>query len=133
MRKPPEEEGKRWLQEAEYEFDSAIYLAEGKRYSLACFHCQQASEKALKAYLYSKGEEIVIGHSIVELCENAKKYSADFKPLKTEIGVLDGYYIPTRYPNGLPDSIPSKVYNKEEADKAIHLAGICIDFIKKNI
>jgi len=35
--------------------------------------------------------------------------------------VLDSYYIPTRYPNGLPDDIPARVYNREAATSALAL------------
>jgi len=33
--------------------------------------------------------------------------------------LLDQYYIPTRYPNGLPGGIPYKVYTWEQAQEAI--------------
>jgi HEPN domain-containing protein len=35
---------------------------------------------------------------------------------------VDGFYIPTRYPNGLPAGIPADVYTKEAAEPAIKLA-----------
>ncbi len=35
---------------------------------------------------------------------------------------LDKLYIPTRYPNGLPDSIPAEVFTEEEACEAIKTA-----------
>ena len=36
--------------------------------------------------------------------------------------IRDSYYIPTRYPNGLPDDIPANVYNREAATSALTLA-----------
>jgi HEPN domain-containing protein len=33
--------------------------------------------------------------------------------------VLDSFYIPTRYPNGLPGDIPARVYNRQSADAAL--------------
>lgn len=118
MRRESKEEALRWLEEAEYEFDTAKYLFDGGRYSTVCFHAQQCAEKALKAYLHYKGKEIVLGHSIVKLSEESSKYDLSFKKIVEECGILDSYYIPTRYPNGLPDSIPSKVYNKKNATDA---------------
>ena len=35
---------------------------------------------------------------------------------------LDKLYIPTRYPNGLPDSTPAEVYTREEAEDAMRIA-----------
>jgi HEPN domain-containing protein len=31
---------------------------------------------------------------------------------------LDQYYIPTRYPNGLPGGVPAEVFTKRQADEA---------------
>ena len=47
-------------------------------------------------------------------------------------GKLDGYYIPTRYPNGLPGSIPSRFYDDPaEALAAKNLAGGVIALVNK--
>ena len=46
-------------------------LAERGGYHIACFWAQQVGEKAIKAFLYAKGNEIVIGHSIERLCRDA--------------------------------------------------------------
>ena len=44
---------------------------------------------------------------------------------------LDKLYIPTRYPNGLPDLTPSEVYTEEEAYRAIESSKIIFEKIKK--
>jgi len=46
-------------------------------------------------------------------------------------GLLDQYYIPTRYPNGLPDGIPSEAYNKTQAREAVEGPGKLIAGIRK--
>ncbi len=35
---------------------------------------------------------------------------------------VDAYYIPTRYPNGLPDSIPARVYTRPVAVETLRMA-----------
>lgn len=35
---------------------------------------------------------------------------------------LDQYYIPTRYPNGLPGGVPAQVFTQKQASEAIGLA-----------
>jgi len=87
-----------------------------------CFLAQQAAEKALKAFLYARGEELVLGHSVRQLCQRAAEHDARFQPSLDDWGVLDSYYIPTRYPNGLPDDIPARVYNRQAAEGALALA-----------
>lgn len=47
----------------------ARYCLEGKRFHLTCFLAQQAAEKALKAFLYAKEEERVLG----QVAETSRK------------------------------------------------------------
>lgn len=39
--------------------------------------------------------------------------------LRRELAILDQYYIPTRYPNGLPGGLPFEVYTAEQAAAAV--------------
>jgi HEPN domain-containing protein len=43
--------------------------------------------------------------------------------------VLDGFYIPTRYPNGLPGGIPAEAYPQETAESAVALATQVVGFV----
>jgi HEPN domain-containing protein len=94
---------------------------------------QQMAEKALKAYLYSQGEELVVGHSVEELCRWAGELDPAFKRLGDEVSILDNYYIPTRYPNGLPASIPARVFNKKAAKEALTLAEKTLTLARKKL
>jgi len=53
--------------------------------------------------------------------------------LKQRLGVLDRFYIPTRYPNGLPGGIPAEVYLFGDAQQAISLAGEAIELVAKQL
>ncbi len=44
---------------------------------------------------------------------------------------LDKFYIPTRYPNGLPDLTPSQVYVLQDSDQAIEKAGFFLEETRK--
>lgn len=52
---------------------------------------------------------------------------------QAERWLLDKYYIPTRYPNGLPDLTPGQVYREEDArrglDAARFLAARCREWL----
>lgn len=74
MRKSGIEEGKRWLEQAKEDLKWAQRLAEEGGYHIACFLSQQVAEKAIKAFLYAKGETIVIGHSVNLLSQKASQY-----------------------------------------------------------
>ena len=122
MRENPETEGRRWLEQAQTDLKWCRLLYKEGAYYLVCFLAQQVAEKALKAFLYAQGEEIVIGHSVRQLCMRAVEYSSSFQDKLDTWAILDSYYISTRYPNGLPGDIPARVYNRETAEGALILS-----------
>lgn len=130
MRRSPLDEGLRWLRQAEEDLHWARMLSEQGGFHLACFLSQQIAEKALKAFLYGQGEEIVIGHSVERLCRAAAQYDAEFGDKSRSWSLLDGYYIPTRYPSGLPDGIPADVYTRAAAEQAVQLASEVVEYVR---
>jgi len=133
MRNSALEEGERWLSQAIEDLKWTKLLTEQGGWYLACFLSQQVTEKALKAFLYAQGEEIVLGHSVARLCADAVEYNKDFSEKAKRWSLLDGYYIPTRYPNGLPDGIPADVYTEDAAKSAVALADEAVNYVKELI
>ena len=135
MKKPYKEESLRWLTHAKDEFEDADELRKRGRFYLALFHFQQATEKAFRAYLYSKLESVQVfyTHSIVDLSEMAVELDPDFKQVASA-KKLDRYYIMTRYPNGLPGGVPSRYFDDpEEAEEAMRIARSAIELIEGKI
>jgi HEPN domain-containing protein len=130
MRNSALEEAERWLSQAAEDLKWTNLLAEQGGWYLACFLSQQVTEKALKAFLYAQGEEIVLGHSVARLCANAAEFNKDFSEKAKRWSLLDGYYFPTRYPSGLPDGIPAEVYTEEAAKSAVALAEEAVNYVK---
>jgi HEPN domain-containing protein len=130
MRRPPLEEGRRWLAQAEGDLKWTSMLAEQGAYHLACFHAQQVAELALKAFLYAQGEEIVLGHSVERLSASAAAYNPEFGERAKSWSVLDGYYVTARYPNSVPDSIPARVFTRDAAMTALGLAREVVNFVR---
>ena len=130
MRESPHAEGRRWLEQAQTDPEWARRLNEQGAYYLVCFLAQQVAEKALKAFLYAQGEELVVGHSVRQLCNRAAEYHPPFRGYLSDWGVLDSYYIPTRYPNGLPGDIPARVYNRQVAQGALALAEAVVSAVE---
>jgi len=133
MKPDPEVESRRWFSEAETDLGAARHLADGGFHHLSCFHCQQAVEKALKSYLLLKGAREVRGHSVSDLCEAACRFEAEFRELVADVSSLDQYYIPTRYPNGLPGGLPSRVYSGRDSERAIQTTEKAIAFIRARL
>ena len=133
MRKKPIEEGKRWLEQAQEDLKWSNDLANRGGYHIACFLAQQVGEKALKGFLYARGEELVIGHSVERLCTAAAGFDEEFAEKVKTWSILDGYYVATRYPNSLPDSIPARVYTAQAARDAVDIAGEIVNFVRRRI
>lgn len=135
MRKPGFEEATRWLLQAQDEFRDADDLRQQAKFYLALFHFQQAAEKALKAYLYANVTSInvFLTHSIDDLLTSAIQLDGDFETVHSS-KKLDQYYIPTRYPNGLPGGVPSRYFNDpEEARQAMQLARQVLELVEKKL
>jgi len=116
-------QAERWLQTAQEDLKAAQSLFTAGMYAQACFFTQQSGEKAIKALWYVVDAD-PWGHSIQRLL-------VEF-PLQAEIpdledwleyaALLDKYYIPTRYPNGLPDLTPGQVYRLSDAQRGLEAA-----------
>ena len=126
-------EGDRWLRQASRDLSDAHLAKEHRRYNLGCFLAQQSGEKALKGFLYSRGAEDVWGHSLADLCEDAKVFEMLFDVLKSSAIYLDKYYNLTRYPNYLPGGIPSDAFDDLEAERAIELAAEVLTFVQERL
>ncbi|WP_295676784.1 HEPN domain-containing protein [uncultured Mucilaginibacter sp.] len=105
-----------WLNKAEHDLMSAQRLIEIEPMILdnACFHCQQAMEKCLKAYLIYNGFDVQKTHDIIDLLADCAKYD----PVFAGVDPLDinAYAVRGRYPD--TNLMPSK----EEADSYYQLA-----------
>ena len=135
MKRPEKEEAMRWFTHAKDEFIDADELRKRGRFYLALFHFQQSVEKAIKAFLYLniKSIEVFYTHSINDLIKIAIEIDTEFNKV-VSVKKLDQYYIPTRYPNGLPGGIPSRYYDDpKEAEDAMLLAKKAIELIEMKI
>jgi HEPN domain-containing protein len=126
------QESDRWYQQSVADLSAARNSLASGNYEWSCFQAQQAGEKALKSlWLFHAGEPW--GHSLVKLVidfpvAGLKQALERFEnPAKR----LDKLYIPTRYPNGLPDMIPAQVYTAAEAEAAIKDADWLLAEIRK--
>lgn len=117
--KSNEAEALRWLEQAKHDARAAELNSREGYFEVACFLSQQAVEKALKAFLYRQGERPVVGHSVYLLCKGCQVYKHEFGEILDLCKELDRYYIPTRYPNGLPGGIPHDVFTAQDAQVAL--------------
>jgi len=126
-------EAKRWFSTAEDDLDTARILMKSAKFAHCCFHAQQAGEKAVKSIWYLIDAD-PWGHSIKMLIDGLegenKKYYERIKKLERIGTVLDRFYIPTRYPNGLPDMTPDMAFSLEDAETCVAHAEKILDRVK---
>jgi HEPN domain-containing protein len=70
-----------------------------KPLAIACFHCQQAAEKALKGYLLYKEQDPPRIHNLVELCRLCREQDSSFETLLDTVVALNPYGVAARYPD----------------------------------
>jgi HEPN domain-containing protein len=127
-------EAKKWLRQAEADLKAAKDSLAAKNYEWACFQSQQSGEKALKAYLYSLGYTSELTHSAKLLVNSCLKKEKGFARLKPAASLLDNYYLPTRYPNGLDAEVaPADYYELEDAKKCLSSATLILHSVRKYI
>lgn len=121
----------RWLQTAEDDLKAARALLQAGLSAHACFAAQQCGEKAVKSLWYLAGED-PWGHSIMRLVAGLPQRDdiSDIALWMEKAAGLDKFYIPTRYPNGLPDLTPGQVYLRPDAEAGIAMASFLLDAAK---
>lgn len=98
---PPEAaEVRQWLQKAEHDRRAAeAALAQIPPITdVAAFHCQQAVEKVLKAYLVWCGREFEKIHDLRALVNLCAEHEASFATLRDRVASLTPYAVRFRYP-----------------------------------
>jgi len=126
-------EAKRWFITATDDLDTAKILKLSAKYAHSCFHAQQSGEKALKSLWYFIDSD-PWGHSIKMLIhglkDENKRLFEEMKSLEYIGSVLDRFYIPTRYPNGLPEMTPDIAFSNNDAESCIAYAQEILDKVK---
>ena len=121
-------EAKRWLQQARSDLEASKDSRAAGHYEWAFFQAQQAAEKGIKAIWFHHAYD-PWGHSLIKLLRDFPdaEVRERLEDLADSAKLLDKLYIPTRYPNGLPDATPGEVYTRSEAETASETAKTIIE------
>lgn len=124
-----------WLTLADGDLRFAEVGLEEGFYSHVCFLCQQASEKALKSFLISFSGTYPRIHSVAELILQATAHAEQLRELLMAGRMLDQYYIPTRYPDGVPGTLgeeqPSETHARDALVRARKIVKACRKFVER--
>ena len=116
-----------WLEIAREDLAAAKGLLDLELFSTTAYHCQQAAEKALKAYLVFKKHHVVKSHDLIQLIELSMRFDRDFEKILEAAGVLNPFSTRFRYPSehDIPDL--------SDAKNALSLARKIFTFVVKKI
>ena len=112
-----------WLHQAEADLAQAQLSADAGHHEWACFASHQSAEKALKALHLHHGQQswgYGLGRSFRDLPEPVQGPLAEqVSDLEDRLRVLDALYIPTRYPDSLPEGAPTDHFGRLQSQDAI--------------
>lgn len=125
------EEIKQWVIKGDHDLGTAkvTYLYIPEYLDTVTFHCQQAVEKYLKAYLVFQTMSFKFSHDLVYLLDLITQKDSDFECYYDTVSELQGYAVEIRYPN-------ETIYlSNEKVEKAMMIAKNVRDFVtvKMNI
>lgn len=102
---PKTEEISQWMRKAHHDLLTARQVLEldPPLTDIAAYHCQQAAEKALKAYLVQQDASFSKTHDLAELVATCAESDARFTSLSEPAAILTPYAVAFRYPTGQPD------------------------------
>jgi len=118
-----------WLIKSRHDLGSAERLMEGDTPYLdtAVYHCQQAAEKAVKAYLRYHAIPFEKTHNLVSLVSLCFSLEPGFEQWKDTAAVLTPYATEFRYPGDVLEPTP------EEANRALTQARAFVRFIMDHL
>lgn len=123
------ETASRWLKQALHDLQNAKKNFKIKSYDVTLILCQQAIEKALKAYYYQKFKKNPPRtHSLEKLVELVE-ISSELDDLIVE---LDDYYFALRYPD-VSEKMPYELCDREDAESGLEKAGKILRIIEQKI
>ena len=115
------------LTRADHDLRSARVLSslDAPLLDTAIYHCQQAAEESIKAWLQGQDEPFPKTHDLGDLLKPAMAMNPDFSQLDKAAIVLTPYASAFRYPGGAYEAMPTR----EEFDEALKYAQQIYDFV----
>ncbi|MEI8202976.1 MAG: HEPN domain-containing protein [Bacteroidota bacterium] len=115
------DEIKQWIIKGDHDLGTAkiTFLHIPEYLDTVTFHCQQAVEKYLKAFLIFKSTPFKFTHDLIYLLEMISQTDLDFESYYDVISELQGYAVEIRYPNEIIFLSVDKVENAIQSAKSI--------------
>ncbi|HOU21076.1 MAG TPA: HEPN domain-containing protein [Kiritimatiellia bacterium] len=128
-------EAQRWLRTAQEDLRASEVLRDAGLFSHSCFLAQQSAEKAVKS-IHLIQDRDPWGHGIQKLLADLPEPPPAMVPWQDYLdkaAALDRFYIPARYPNGLPDLTPGTTFTRRDADTALVQARTIVEAAENSL
>jgi len=123
------DEVKQWIRKGDHDLGTAkiTYLHIPEYLDTITFHCQQAVEKYLKAYLIFQSTAFRFSHDLIYLLDLITQKDTEFASYYDTVSELQGYAVEIRYPN-------ETIYlSGEKVENALRIAKNLRDFITRKM
>ena len=124
-----------WLTRADHDLRSAQVLSslDNPLLDTAIYHCQQAAEKSIKAWLQGQDEPFTKTHDVGDLVKLAAEAHPDFAQLDKAATVLTPYASAFRYPGGAYEPMPTRVEFDEALEYAQQIYSFVMDLLQEEV
>jgi len=119
---------KKWLERAQRDYDFAVKIEQHfwpKDLEQICYHCQQATEKALKSVLAYNEIEIPKIHVIGRLVAECSNYGFSVQIDRKVAKLITDHATLSRYPDNMNE------WSKEDAKLALKYAKLTLDAVNQ--
>jgi HEPN domain-containing protein len=110
-----------WLEQGQRDLEQAEQSMQAGRHEWACFAAHQAAEKALKALNLTR---------LWAALHSRTFQVAPPEDLEDRLRLLDGFYIPTRYPDSYPEGTPGEHFGRLQSEQALVHAGAIVSWVR---
>lgn len=119
------DEIRQWLIKSQRDLGAArlLFDSEASFLDVVVYHCQQAAEKALKAYLAYQDVIFQKTHNLNRLLELCLPFEPRFQELWEMAEVLTPYVVAFRYPGSAIEP------ERQEAEQAVEMAEAFLKFV----
>ncbi|MBN2634926.1 MAG: HEPN domain-containing protein [Prolixibacteraceae bacterium] len=118
-----------WICKGDHDLGTAkiTYLHIPEYIDTVTFHCQQAVEKYLKAYLIFQSTAFKFSHDLIYLLDLISQKDSDFENYYDTVSELQGYAVEIRYPN------ETVFLSNEKVENAMRLAKEIREFVTRKM
>jgi HEPN domain-containing protein len=120
---------RQWISKGDHDLGTAkiTYTHIPEYLDTVTFHCQQAVEKYLKAYLVFQSIAFRFSHDLIYLLELITQKDSDFESYYDTVSELQGYAVEIRYPN-------ETIYlSNEKVENAMMIAKNVREFVTRKM